>query len=286
MRFACVSGAVLSLVLMVEQAEAQNQPVTIPTVVAQAMTLESAMFGTSQYFDGRTPTDWPVALIPPGARVVGGGVVGDSAMFRMQTAVFAFSGQTNPNDVLRALLMGAGYVRHDLETAHGGGGFVGNESSTASATYCKGSSLATFGAVDSAQAPLVVAVHLLDGEVGRQNCASQRDRMMPDRFPVKVPTLTPPRGVMSFGGGSNWSGSGGNMRSVLRTTLPADSILFHYTAQLVAGGWRADGKPAIADGVGVQRFSFRDGQDAWTAALIIMAVGDRREVELQFTKVE
>jgi hypothetical protein len=110
--------------------------------------------------------------------------------------------------------------------------------------------------------------------------------MMPDRFPVKVPTLTPPSGVMSFGGGSSWSGSGGNMRSALRTMLPADSVLFHYTAQLVAGGWRSEGKPAITEGVGVQRFSFRDGQDPWMAALIIMAVGDRREVQLLFTKVE
>lgn len=285
MRFACVSGIALSLVLICEQATAQSQPATIPTVVAQAMALESTIFGKPQYFDGRTPTDWPMALIPPGVKVVGGGVVGDSAMFRMRTAVFDFSGQTNPNEVLRALLTRAGYVRHDPESVRGGGGFVGTEPFSANTPYCNGPSLAMFEVVDSAQSPLVIAIHLLDGEAGRQNCAPQRDRAMANRFPIKVPTLTPPSGVMSFGGGSSWGDSEGNMRSGLRTTLPADSILLHYAAQLVAGGWKSPGKPAIGDGVAVQRFEFRDGQDAWSAVLIIVAVGDRREVRLEFTKV-
>lgn len=91
---------------------------------------------------------------------------------------------------------------------------------------------------------------------------------------------------MSFGGNRSWGGSGGSMESILRTTMPADSILYHYTAQLVAGGWRSEGKPGIGDGIGVQRYSFREDQDDWTAVLIILAVGERREVRLQVTKRE
>jgi hypothetical protein len=68
--------------------------------------------------------------------------------------------------------------------------------------------------------------------------------------------------------------------------MPTDSILYHYTPQLVTGGWKAEGKPAISDGVATQRFSFRDGQDAWTAELSILTVGDRREVMLELAKVE
>jgi hypothetical protein len=286
MRFAHVSGVLLLLVLTGEQAWAQNQLATIPVVVAQAMSFQPDMFGKPRFFDGRTPTDWPAALVPPGAKVVGGGVVGDSAFFRLQTAVFAFSGLTDPNEVLRVLLTGTGYVRHDPEPAQGGGGFVANAPSKSAAIYCKGSSLAGFWAVDSAQAPLVIAVNLIDGEAGRQNCAPQRERTMPGQFAIKVPTLTPPSGTMSFGGSRSWGGSGGSMESILRTTMPADSILYHYTAQLVAGGWRSEGKPGIGDGIGVQRYSFREDQDDWTAVLIILAVGERREVRLQVTKRE
>jgi hypothetical protein len=68
--------------------------------------------------------------------------------------------------------------------------------------------------------------------------------------------------------------------------MPTDSLLAHYSAQLVAGGWKSESRPANADGIGVQRFSFRDGQDAWTGALIVMAAGDRREVVLQLSKIE
>ena len=205
-------------------------------------------------------------------------------MFRMLTAVFAFPAQSNPNEVLREILIRAGYTRHDPEPVHAGGGFVGTEPSTPAAQYCKGSTLATFGTVDSSQALLFVALHLLDGEAGRQNCAPQRDRFTTAHFPVTVPRLSPPTGAMAFGGGSNWSGSGGNMESSLRTTLPVDSILLNYTGQLVAGGWTAEGRSIVGDGIGVQRFSFREGQEPWTAALVIMTAGDRREVLLHFMK--
>jgi hypothetical protein len=92
--------------------------------------------------------------------------------------------------------------------------------------------------------------------------------------------------VLSYGGGSSWTGSRRTIEATLRTTMAADSILYHYTSQLVAGGWKAEGLPAITGGVAVQRFSFRDGQDAWTAALIVLTAGDRREVVLELARVE
>jgi hypothetical protein len=280
--FAHVVGALLSLALLGEQASAQSQPATIPTVVAQAAGWWPTMSAKPQFFDRRLPTGWPAALVPAGTSVLGGSVVGDSGMYRTQTAVFAFSRQTNPDAVLRGLLARAGYVRLDPEPAEGG--FVGNTPLEFGTKYCKGSSLATFGVVDSAQAPLAFAVTLIDGEAGRQSCSPRRDREFRHRLPIEVPTLSPPTGAMAFGQGTCWSGDGGRMRTTLRTTMPADSVLAHYTAQLVSGGWRADGKPVSTDDIGVQRFSFRDGQDGWTAALLIMAVGDLREVRLEFAK--
>jgi hypothetical protein len=280
--FAHVPLALLSLALLGEQASAQRQPATIPTVVAQAAGWRSPMSARPQFFDGRLPTGWPAALVPAGASVLGGSVVGDSGMFRVQTAVFTFSAQTNPDEVLRGLLARAGYVRLDPERAESG--FVGNTPSQADTKYCKGSSMATFGVVDSAQAPFAFAVTLIDGEAGRQSCSPRRDWEMRHRFPIEVPTLVPPTGAMVFGGGRHWGSDGGSMQSTVRTTMPADSVLAHYTAQVVRGGWKADGRPVSTDDIAVQRFSFRDGQDDWMAALLVMAIGDRREVRLEFAK--
>jgi hypothetical protein len=280
--FAHVVGALLSLALLGEHASAQSQPATIPTVVAQATGWWPSMSAKPRFFDRRLPTGWPAALVPAGASVLGGSVVGDSGMFRVQTAVFAFSGQTNPDDVLRGLLARAGYVRPNPEPSEGG--FVESTPSESGTKYCKGSSLATFGVVDSAHAPFAFAVTLIDGEAGRQRCSPRGDWQFRHRPAIEVPTLSPPTGAMAFGRGASWSGDGGSMRTALRTTMPADSVLAHYTAQLVSGGWRADGKPVSTADIGVQRFSFRDGQDDWRAALLVMAVGDRRELRLEFAK--
>lgn len=75
------------------------------------------------------------------------------------------------------------------------------------------------------------------------------------------------------------------MESSLRTTMPVDSVLRHYNAQFVAAGWTAEGKSAVTDGTAVQRYSFRENNEPWTAALIISVVGDRRDVLLRVAKL-
>jgi len=264
---------------------AQSQPTTIPIVVAQAMAFEPSFLGRPQFFDGQTPPNWPVALTPPAVKVIGGGIVGDSSVFRMRVAVFEFSAQSNPRVVMEGVVARAGYGNPPSPPPHSRfGGFAETAAPTPAGKYCKGSTLATFGAVDSVRAPMVFAVYVLDGEAGRQTCSPRENELSPGRYPVTVPTVSPPAGVMSIGGGSNWSGSSGQMRSTVRTTMPTDSLLAHYSAQLVAGGWKSEGRPGNADGVGVQRFSFREGQDPWTCVLIVIAVGDRREVLLSISR--
>ena len=283
-RFAIVFAS--AIILGVSRATAQSQPATIPTVVAEAMSLEASMFGRPQFFDGRTPTGWPAALVPPSAKVLGGGTVGDSAMFRMRVAVFELPAQSNPRAAIDDVVTRAGYVNSVPAPRSQTGGFAETPASTVAGRYCKGLTLAAFGPVDSANAPRVFALTLIDGEAGRLNCTARRDEPMGRRFPAAVPALLAPAGVMSVGGGSSSSGSSGEMRSTLRTTMPTDSLLAHYSAQLVAGGWKAEARPANASGVGIQRFSFRDGQDAWTGVLVIMAIGDRRQVLLQVDRSE
>lgn len=280
------SGIVLAVATMNSRAHAQRQPETIPTAVAQAMTLDATMIGRPRFFNGQTPTDWPATLVPSGAKILGGGVVGNAQMFRMRVAVFALSGTAVPREAIGTLLTGAGYLQQPPPSAQRQGGFVTNEPTTAITPYCKEGVLASFGLVDSTDSPRVVSIALIDGDAGRQYCAPRAAERQQGRFPVTVPALTPPRGTVGMDGGSSWGGDEGTMRSSLVTTLSADSVLLHYTPQLVAGGWVADGKPAIAERVAVQRFLFSEGQERWTAALLITAVDDRRHVVLQFAKRE
>jgi len=250
------------------------------------MSFEPGLLGRPQFFSGETPPDWPPALIPPGVNVVGGGVLGDAAMFRIRTVVFEFAAQSNPRAVIGDIVARAGYAPPAAVTPHAqGGGFAESAPPTIAGKYCSGSVLLTFGPVDSARAPLVFAVSLLDGEAGRQNC-DPRNQSMAHQFPVTVPSLKPPAGAVAFGGGSSWSGSSGNMTSAIRTTMAADSVLAHYSAQLVAGGWKSDGRPAIGDGIGAQRFSFREGKEPWTGALIVMAAGDHLEITVRVAQTQ
>jgi hypothetical protein len=264
---------------------AQNEPVSIPTAVAKAASVSFGMIGPPRYFDGRTPTGWPAALVPQNATIIGGAVVGDSVSFRMQTAVFSLPHGIKPDELLRALLSRAGYGPPVAESAHTEG-FASSAAPASELKYCKGSSMAMFDAIDTTRGALVVALHIIDGDAGRQNCAPKQPRPSPARFPVTIPTMTAPAGVMSFGGGSNWGGSSGGTASTLRTTLAVDSILLHYTPQLVAAGWKSVGKPALGGGVAVQRFTFREDQSDWVAVLIVVEVGDQREIRLQYTKVQ
>lgn len=287
-RFATsLSGAVLALAAGAGPSLAQSPPATIATVVAEAMAFEPGIFGRPQFFDARTPPDWPAALVPPGAKIVGGGVLGDSSVFRMRVAVFEFAAQSNPRAALEDLVARAGYGPPQVQPRSSTtGGFVETAAQAPAGKYCQESTLASFGVVDSVHAPFAFAVLLLDGEAGRQNCAPRRTEPTDHRFPVKVPAMPPPAGVLSMGARSSWGGSDGQTRTTLRTTMPTDSILAHYSAQLAAGGWTPRGRAAVTDGLAVQRFTFRDGHDDWTGALIIMATGGQREVLLQVARVE
>ena len=286
---AVLCGLGLPLVSSGGQSASPSQPAMIPTVVAQAMWLEPLPFGKPMYFDGRTPPDWPDALIPTGAKVVGGGTVGDSAMFRMRIAVFEFSGRGDHRAELQSLLARAGYRPPTVRPAPvTGGGFVESAPPppAAAGRYCNGSTMAAFAAADSGPAPRLFTVDLIDGEAGQQGCSPHQENLASHQFPVHVPTLTPPAGTMSLGGGSSWGGAEGDVRSALRTTMPADSVLAHYTAQLLAAGWKSLGGPAIGDGVAAQRFSVRDGSDDWSVALVVTAAGDRRHLVLSFARVD
>lgn len=266
------------------QATAHRQPPSIPTVVALSANPMMTPFGEPRFFAGEPPITWPSALVPPGAKIIGGSTVGDSTEFRMRVAVFDLGDAPDAAGVMRGLLAAAGFVAHSPGLTPGGGGFVSTAPSTRGTPHCRGSMVAAFALPDSLQSPGVVAIHLIDGPAGRQACGQPPGYTTVRHTFITIPTMSPPPGGRLQPGGMSSSGDIGSARATLRSTMPADSVLTHFTAQLVAGGWRIVGRPAVGDGVGAQRFLMRQGEDEYTAALFIMTVGDRHELRLEYAR--
>jgi hypothetical protein len=270
-------------------AQAYTPPPTIATSVAEAMTLEWSMLGRPMFYDARTPPDWPSGLIPAAARIIGGGSVGVAGAFRIQAAVFAFALGSRPANDIRAMLTAAGFTRSPSPAAEQQGGFLSSpDASGATAErYCKGMSIVTFAPVDSVRDPLVVSIHMMDGQAASSACNPRAARAMgPGNYPVKLPTLTAPSGGRLLGAGSSWSDGSGDVRSMLLLPISTDSALAHFRRQLVAGGWIAEGRGASADGAAIQRFSFRQGDEKWTAALTIVTTNDRHAITINMARAE
>ena len=291
--FPAIIATALALLPVRTTCAAQAQPESIPLAVAQAVSgFLSPMFGAPTFVAGRTPSGWPDALLPRGASVLGGGVVGDGMPLRVETAVFVLAPGDDVEAVGRELGRKGGYVPHaQADVISGGQGFQSSAPEGKLPVLCRGTeSILSTAIVDSAVSRRVIMVTVLSGEVALQDCGNTnaRDLARADMFghsPTVVPALIAPRGVAAQNSGSHWSGSSGEVQSLLRTTMPVDSIIRHYTTQLLAAGWKTDGSLLADASAGLQRFTFREADEPWTAMLIIMAVGDRREVGLRVSRV-
>lgn len=287
------AAVLLAITVGCPELNAQAQPASIPTVLAQAMFLDfGGMVGKPAYLVGRVPADWPVELIPAGAAIVGGGTVGNADFFRTSTAVFELPGRDDPMLTMSAMAARAGYAAVPPRPRAAEGGFMESSRPRKSAEpLCKGKSrVLGFALADSVTASRVIVATIIEGEAAAQTCAARPDYSsmrngIPRNGPKNIPALESPTGTMGQQTGSSWSGSSGEIRSYLRTTMPVDSIVTHYTKQLVAAGWKVDGAQLANQGVGMQKFTFRDGEDAWSGMLIVLAAGDRRDIGLRLSMV-
>ena len=273
--------------------DAQRQPATIPTALAEAMTLwfGSPVLGTPVYTVNGTPPGWPKELVPARARVIGGGMLGNANEFRIRTLVVEMPAGRDPANAVNALAATAGYGTGAAAADTAQGGFLESASVPKQMPLCKGkTSMFAFGVIDSIRAPRILVLQYYDGEVARQNCdAAERSRV---RFgnsahfgPSNMPGLVAPSGVASTPVGMNWSGSEGTTGARLRTSMPIDSLLAHYTRQLAAAGWEVVGSALTNADIGLQKFRFKDGEEPWSARLMIEVVGNRRDVSLRLAAV-
>lgn len=284
-RAARAAIALATLAVAARPAAAQEQPQTIPVVVAQATNFMTP-FGPTRFFDARLPDGWPADLVPEGARLLGGSSTGEPSSFHMRVAVFDFPAAIDPDAAAADLVQRAGYVGRHSELAPARGGFVATERMESGGHRCKGDAMVTFGPVDTVRAPRVRALVLLTGDVGRHNCAGGGVAADPTDLDRGLPPLPLPAGVTQTGGGSSWGGDGGSVRTELVTTMSVDSVLAHYAARLTAAGWSAEGRPTVGDGAGVQRFAFRRDDEEWIGALFVVATPGRRELTLQMARKE
>ena len=289
-----LAAIALASFLAREACSAQRQPASIPTVVAQAMTSYiGGMFGPPRYSVRTPPPDWPKELIPANARVLGGGTQGSAETFRILTLVVDVTAGIKPIATIEAMAASAGYGSRLAAARSSQGGFIESAGMPQDhGPLCKGkTSMFAFSIVDSVASPRIFALTYIDGAAARQNCdAVARSQIArqggPTHFgPKNMPDLIAPRGVAARASGMSWSGSSGSMETVMRTTMTADSILAHYTGQLVAAGWKLDGA-VLANGVlGVQKFRFVDDEEPWSAMMIIESNGNRRDITLRLTMV-
>ena len=279
-----------------EECVAQGQPVMIPAVVAQAMSLYfgGGMFGAPSYSSGAPPAGWPKELIPANARIIGGGMLGSGGMlgnsdlFHIRTLVVEMPSGSQPTRAIDAMAADAGYATRSAAELASQGGFIESAGVKGNDPLCKGkTSLLSYTIVDSVASPRIFALNYIDGEVAAQNCdAAERIRastqVSRSQFgPRGMPALVAPSGVAATRGGVSWSGSSGTMASELLTTMPPDSLVAHYTRQLVAAGWKLDGAALANTIIGAQKFRFVDGDEKWSGLLLVEVVGNRRDVTLR-----
>jgi hypothetical protein len=229
---------------------ASTQPQALP------MPLVSALMGQGesrklQYTVGSLPAAFPTVLRPPATVTIVGG------MERGQQVIGVFADSSRPLAVVFENLFEQAGLKRQIERRPSG--FSGRFGATGQ--FCNDTS---FAFVNSTAEPNVVSVSYYRG---RGMTCGEDSAVGPD---LEIPPLTPPPGVRvpSSGGGSGSRGVDARAE-MTGTNLKTGPILGHYSAQLVAAGWKAD-PPAISEHVSAQFFEARTATgQVWIGTMII-----------------
>jgi len=254
----------------------RNEPVTIPTVLAQVLMMPLAqVFGDRpHYVVGRTPQGWPRALTAPAsAKLIGGVKYGP-----ISATVYRVPRRVNAVEWYERMLTNAGYKRGDVRPGPRGG-FTSGEPRLTTA-WCSPTGNATMGVFDSTATSRIIFVSVASRPVTAAGCGDEDPPGMGRKPPLEIPALAAPFGVTAMPGGTGWSND--NMRTSVSvdTTMSADSILAHYARQLTAAGWKV-GKRLSDGSSALQPVSVRDPRGReWVGALTMISAADRREVVL------
>jgi hypothetical protein len=243
-------------------AQATNPP-TVPLELVQTLALSPfAEPGTTpDVLVGRLPDRIAhVVPLPADGRIIG------SLVFRQHAvSAVAVSGPARALlDTLAARLIAAGWTEHQAPRAHGFAS-TGN----VRPTYCLGDSvsLSTSTMRRSAEGRYVLFISA-EGHAAF-NCRDLEGETSRPLWhgPELIPSLTPPEGSYTNGGGTGGGSDEEYARARIRTDLTTTQVLDHYDAQLRAAGWTPVQRVA-ADDAAVATYRVTDSQGAvWHGVL-------------------
>jgi hypothetical protein len=229
---------VLTMVGLPRSPRAQEQnPPSIPTELVQAL------LGRGEYdpargprlFVGRAPDGMPQSL----TSLEGGTVLGGMEDGRSAVVVIAFT--LPPNQITLSAdrqLRARGWTQPPPPPEANRGGFASSGYGPAFGNaYCTDSSSVTLTSMAAPRGGTYLKLTQLRNQQFSFCRPADRARMF-GGSEFKFPTLLPPPGMMSHGGGSGMGGNNASISTRLSGPLKPAELIAHYRAQLDAAGWR------------------------------------------------
>lgn len=237
MRCVCLAIAIVGAP-RVSNAQEQN-PQSIPTE------LVLALFDRGDYDSGRRATRIIVGRAPDGmpqslTSFDGGTVLGGARLAQNAVVVIAFT--LPPNQILLSVdrqLRARGWTSPPPPPDANRGGFVSSNGfgSPFGTTYCADSSGIALTSMPAPSGGSYIKITQLRNQQFNFCIPRQRDRIFPG-MELTFPTLQPPPGMISHGGGSGMGGNSSMISARLTGPLKPADLIAHYRSQLDAAGWR------------------------------------------------
>jgi len=207
--------------------------------------------------NGALPVGFPVALLPAEPVTIIGGTSSGGEMY----VVLADSSRSL-SQAIEARFAAAGFTRPPAEP---GRGFMSPR--TFFGDFCGDSGIVEVRSLTAAGQPVarIRFQRVADG-------ASCRNFARPRSTPptLELPALTPPAGVQVISAG----GSSSQSHAHARGTIALGHLVAHFTAQLVAAGWKAVA-PATSERGALQVLEAADASGKpWDGMLTALRVGD------------
>jgi len=283
MRCCCL---ILGIVGMPRSSAAQEQsPPSIPTELAQAL-LDGGEYGR-----GRQPRivvgRAPEGVLQSVTSLDGGTVLGGVSYDRNAIVVISFA--LPPNQVLLSVdrqLRARGFTPPPPPPDANHGGFVSSGYDTPFGTvYCADSTGVTLMSLPAPRGGTYLKVTQLRNQQYNFCVPRQRTRML-GGVELTFPTLLPPPGMTSHGGGSGMGGNSATISARLNGPLKPIDLVAHYRPQLDAAGWRTRAPVTTGDDAALAYVEATDSTGVvWRGVMTSVQSGPSEvEVEIKMFK--
>jgi len=176
-------------------------------------------------------------------------------------------------DTIKARLVAAGWTKapENPDTARG---FVSAFGGTRPQVLCRGRSVIVPTVSVKALNRTLAVISRQGSQSAEVFCGANREVRMGRNSAAAdtpLPSLTPPSGMFSSGGGSGGSAGGDRsmtMYTSLEGAVPLRTIVSHYAEQFTKGGWRKV-EEQLTGTIGVVTFEIVAKGESWHCALVV-----------------